>query len=221
MAHSPFVGLRGVLFDLDGTLIHTRIDFGRMKSELLALAAGEGIDVEPLRALDALALIEAVAASTENAEEFRIRAEKLLIDVELAGCEGAVEAPGAAATLTWLLEQKLRVGIITRNSPVVVAHLLREFPLPYEVLLTRADTPRVKPDPTHLWLALERLEVPPNAALMVGDHRMDVQGGQAAGTRTLGILTPDRPDDYFAECAPDGVIRSLTELRAWISPSSW
>lgn len=218
MASPPFPGLRAVLFDLDGTLIHTRIDFGRMKAELLALTATAGIDAAPLRELDALALIEAAAPQTGDAEEFRARAEKLLIDVELAGCEGAVEAPGAAATLTWLLAQGLRVGIITRNSPVAVAHLLREFPLPHEVLLTRADTPRVKPDPAHLWLALERLEVPPEASLMVGDHRMDVHGGHAAGTRTLGILTPDKADDYFAECAPDGVLRSLPELRAWISP---
>ena len=192
-----------------------------MKTELLTLVVAEGIDAEPLQGLDALSIIEAAAPHSGNAEEFRVRAEKLLIDVELAGCEGAVEAPGAAATLTWLLAQHLRVGIITRNSPVAVAHLLREFPLPHEVLLTRADTPRVKPDPIHLWRALERLEVPPEAALMVGDHQMDVRGGHAAGTRTLGILTPDRPDDYFAECAPDGVIRSLPELRAWISPSSW
>jgi phosphoglycolate phosphatase-like HAD superfamily hydrolase len=76
----------------------------------------------------------------------------------------------------------------------------------------------VKPDPLHLHLALERLGVSPADAVMVGDHVMDVLGGKAAGTRTLGVLTPDRPPDFFREAAPDGVIRALPELRTWISP---
>ncbi|HEU4752552.1 MAG TPA: HAD hydrolase-like protein, partial [Armatimonadota bacterium] len=67
-------------------------------------------------------------------------------------------------------------------------------------------------------LALERLETRPEQALMVGDHVMDVRGGRAAGMATLGLLTPERPPDFFEQAEPDGVIRSLTELRAWISP---
>ena len=55
-------------------------------------------------------------------------------------------------------------------------------------------------------------------AVMVGDHVMDVLGGKAAGTRTVGVLTPDRPSDFFRLAAPDAVVRSLPELRAWISP---
>jgi phosphoglycolate phosphatase-like HAD superfamily hydrolase len=53
---------------------------------------------------------------------------------------------------------------------------------------------------------------------MVGDHVMDVQGGKAAGMHTLGLLTPERPPDFFERAAPDGVIRALPELREWISP---
>ena len=76
----------------------------------------------------------------------------------------------------------------------------------------------VKPDPLHLRLALDQLRTPPEQAVMVGDHVMDVLGGKAAGTRTLGILTPERPEDFFTPAAPDGVIRALPELRTWISP---
>jgi hypothetical protein len=38
--------------------------------------------------------------------------------------------------------------------------------------------------------------------------------------RTVGVLTPERPDDYFAPLAPDLVVRTLPELKSWISPSS-
>ena len=189
-----------------------------MRRAVLALVAEAGLEPETYGHLDILAILTAVEAQVPDRAGFREAAEAALVQIELAACEGAVEAVGARETLAWLLDRGVRVGIVTRNSPQAVQRVLQDFPLPHEVLLTRADTPRVKPDPVHLQRALERLEVPPSAAVMVGDHLMDVQGGKAAGMRALGILTEERPPDYFTAAAPDGVIRHLPELRRWISP---
>lgn len=211
--------IRAALFDLDGTLVHTRIDFSEMKRRVLDEVRRAGMDPEPLRSLDVLSIIGEAGEALDDPRAFRLRAEAALEEIELAACEGAEEAEGAAETLRWLEERGIRVGIVTRNSAAAVGRVLSRVPLPHRVLLTRADTPRVKPDPLHLHLALERLGVPPSAAVMVGDHTMDVLGGRAAGTRTVGVLLPERPPDYFHEAAPDLVIRRLPELRAWISPS--
>jgi phosphoglycolate phosphatase len=209
-----------VLFDLDGTLVHTHIDFDRMKREILELVASAGLTPEPYREQDILGILRAAAPQLEDATEFLAEAEAALVRIELAACSGATEAEGAAETLRWLQAREIRVGIVTRNSPQAVARVLRQIPLPYEVLLTRADTPRVKPDPLHLHLALERLEALPKYSVMVGDHRMDVQAGHAAGMRSVGVLTRERPDGYFASLRPAAVIRTLPELKSWISPSS-
>lgn len=214
----PFENIRAVLFDLDGTLVHTRIDFPGMKERVLAEVRRAGLDPEAYRARDILAILAEAGPRLADPRDFLERAEEALVEIEMAACEGAEEAEGAAETLAWLRDRDVRVGIVTRNSPRAVARVLRDIPLPHDVLLTRADTPRVKPDPIHLLLALERLDAPPARSLMVGDHVMDVLGGKAAGTRTLGLLTPERPPDFFAQASPDGVIRSLRELRAWISP---
>lgn len=189
-----------------------------MRRAVLALVAQAGLEPEAYEHLDVLAILTAVEVQVPDRTGFRAAAEAALVRIELAACEGAAEAPGARETLAWLLDRGVRVGIVTRNSRQAVERVLQQIPLPYEVLLTRADTPRVKPDPLHLHRALKRLEVPPGAAVMVGDHLMDVQGGKAAGMRALGILTDERPPDYFDAAAPDGVIRHLPELRRWISP---
>ncbi|MFN3652441.1 MAG: HAD family hydrolase [Armatimonadota bacterium] len=215
-----FASVRAVLFDLDGTLVHTHIDFPAMKRTVLELVSGHGLDPAPYAELDVLSAIQAACAALERPEPFRSGAEAALEEIELAACEGAYAAEGAAETLDWLRSRGIGVGIVTRNSRKAVERVLAGLPLPYEVLLTRADTPRVKPDPAHLLLALERLGAEPDRAVMVGDHRMDVTGGKSAGMRTLGILTPGRPADYFDPVAPDGVIRRLAELRSWIYPSS-
>ena len=213
------MNVRAVLFDLDGTLVHTRIDFARMKQVILEQVRSAGLDPDEYRAHDILHIVAAAAARIADAREFLAQAEKALVEIELQACEGAREAEGAGETLRWLMDRGVRLGIVTRNCPQAVSRLLRDIPLPHEVLLTRADTPRVKPDPLHLRLALERLAVPPEEAVMVGDHTMDIVAGKAAGMRAIGILTPDRPADYFGAVVPDGVIRALPELRTWIS--SW
>lgn len=212
--------VRAVLFDLDGTLVHTHIDFARMKREVLELVAGTGLDPGDYRALDVLGIVDAVEARLLDEGGFRAGVEEALVRIELAACTGATQADGAAETLRWLLDQGIRVGIVTRNSVQATQRVLSQIPLPHEVLLTRAHTPRVKPDPLHLHLALERLAAKPEYSLMVGDHRMDVQAGRAAGTLTAGVLTAERPDDYFDDLGPDLVIRTLPELKTWISLSS-
>jgi phosphoglycolate phosphatase len=182
--------------------------------------AAEGLDPAGYRELDLLAIAGEAARHLVKPREFLAQAEAALVELELEACERAEPAEGARETLDWLRAHGIRIGIVTRNCRTAVERLLSEIPLPHDVLITRGDTERVKPDPLHLLQALRRLEVPPSRAVMVGDHVMDIRSGQAAGARTLGILLPDRPPDYFAAVQPDGILYSLRDLRAWISPSS-
>jgi phosphoglycolate phosphatase len=214
----PFQDIRAVLFDLDGTLIHSQIDFDRMRAMVADMAQSCGIQREQFKSKDVLGMLEEACLLAKDPKLLRDKVNAELIAIELEATASAVEAEEATSVIQWLRETGIKIGIVTRNSPQAVDRMLTQIPLPYDVLLTRVDTPRVKPDPLHLHLALERLQVAPAMSVMVGDHLMDVQGGKAAGMRTLGILTPERPRDFFDAVQPDGVILHLNELRSWISP---
>ncbi len=95
--------------------------------------------------------------------------------------------------------------------------LLKRIPIPHDVLLTRDDVPRAKPDPIHLQIALERLGVERAESIMVGDHAMDIAAGRAAGVRSLAITHgASAAEAAFAEHPPDRFLRSFAELKALV-----
>jgi phosphoglycolate phosphatase len=206
-----------VLFDFDGTLVDSPIDFARMRQDLLQVTLSAGLDPAEVAHQDLLTIVAWATERVSEPERFAATAEAALMAVELECSHQAEEITGASELLRWLDEQSIRVGIVTRNCRAVVERVLERIPLKHAVLLTRSEVTRVKPDPDHLMRALAHLGAAPAEAVMVGDHWMDVQAGRAAGMATVGILAPGRPMDFFAKEPPDLLIRELRELIAWIS----
>jgi len=215
---NPLEGIRAVLFDMDGTLVETDIDFPLMKREMLALGERYGVSSAELQALDILAVVDSVVARLERnsredeARRARQEAFEKLEEIELAHCQAARPIRGALDLLRALREAGIKVAIVTRNCRSAVRLSLERSGISADVLLTRDDVSNTKPHPDHLHAALEMLGLRADEAVMVGDHWMDVRAGKAAGTRTVGFLRPERPDDFFDDEKPDLVVRDLTEL---------
>jgi phosphoglycolate phosphatase len=217
-----FDGVLAVLFDMDGTLVETNIDFGLMKREMLDLASEYGIPASDLAALDILGIVRAATERLEltyryhESRSLRTRAFTRLEEIEVRHSENAFAIDGALDLLAMLKESGIRVGIVTRNCRRAVEISMRRTGVWADVLLTRDDVPKTKPDPDHLLHALDLLNVGQGDAVMIGDHWMDVMAGRAAGMRTVGFLRPDRHDGFFDSCAPDLLIRDLMELSVHI-----
>lgn len=211
-----------VLFDLDGTLVITHIDFPAMRVAVEAVALAAGMQREALVGVDILGIARRAveharaAGGEEAARVVAAQAEEAMIAAELRGLEGAGPAPFAIEVLQALADAEIRVGIVTRNCRRATDAVLAMAGIASPVILTRDDVPRCKPDPGHLLAALERLGVPPAAAVMVGDHPMDVAGGRAAGMRTVGVRLAGRPADTFDAARPDLVIDDLRGLLPFV-----
>ena len=90
--------------------------------------------------------------------------------------------------------------------------VLDRYHLHHDVLLTRDDVAKVKPDKAHLLTALGMLGVMPREALMVGDHRTDIECGRAAGAYTCGVLTDKTTRGELEEAGADLVVVSVAAL---------
>lgn len=213
-----FDNLDAALFDLDGTLVETNIDFPLMRTEMLRMAGEKGFAKADLGARDILAIVDTVEeqlrcdSRDSEADAFRCEAFKVLEEIELRHSASTKEIYYARELLDELNGRNIKVGIVTRNCRKASEMSLMMTGLQPEVLLSRDDVRKTKPHPDQLFEALRILGSVPEKSMMVGDHPMDILAGKSAEMRTVGVLLPDRPTDFFDQAKPDAVIKSLKEL---------
>ncbi len=211
--------VKAVIFDFDGTLADTRIDFGEMRRRIYALIQGWNLWEEGMgENRYVLEVIDAARARLDGdaraAARFAAEAAQVLVDVEMETVADANPYAGVPEALARLHRHGYRLGIITRNCRACVEHFLARHPLPHEVLLTRDDIAEVKPDPRHLLAALDRLGVGPTEAVMVGDHRSDIECALAAGSIGVGVHHTGTTAEQFAEL---GALASYPDVASFVA----
>jgi HAD superfamily hydrolase (TIGR01509 family) len=193
--------IRGLIFDLDNTLVDSRLDFEAMRRDM-----GLPADQPILESLNRLAPDEAA------------HRREILHRHELAGAQRATLLPGVASLWIEIERRELRSAIVTRNSLAVADATLRNVRLEIELLLSR-DCGPTKPDPWPVQQACSRWNLTPTEVVVIGDYRFDIECGRAAGTRTVLLTHCHEPHIYPNHEQADLVLSSLAEfprLFAWI-----
>ena len=190
--------VRGVIFDLDGTLIDSGLDFEQMRREM-RFPRGQPI----LEAIDSL----------DDAGR-REKCLAILHDHERRGALAATLMPGARELVDELSRRGIPQGILTRNSRAMTRLALQRLDLDFTTVLTREDAPP-KPDPAGLLAICRTWSVEPAEVLFVGDFHFDVLAGRRAGMTTV-LYAPDGAPEYAREA--DYVISHLQELCAILQP---
>ncbi len=162
--------MRGVISDLDGTLVESGLDFDQMRAEM-GLPAG-------------VPLLETIGELPAEAAE---RCYEILERHEVAGAARAELMPGVGQFLGELKRRGLRQGLLTRNSRVQTRLLLCRLGLTFDPVFTRDDGP-IKPDPAAIWEICRAWGVEPAQVVVVGDYRYDLEAGRRAGARTVLYL---------------------------------
>ena len=183
-----------ILFDFDGTLVEVSIDFSKMRRDILALQPKYGVPInDKLYVLEMISDAKKRIAAQDKQKSliFEQNAREILLSVEMEAASNAQLLPGTKETLDTLKSQGIKIGIVTRNCRQVVEFVLKRTQLPYDVLLTRDDVKKVKPDPEHLLTALKLLDSEPKRSIMVGDHVTDIIAGKGADMKTAWLKRPN------------------------------
>ncbi|HVY39360.1 MAG TPA: HAD family hydrolase [Polyangia bacterium] len=186
---------RAVIFDLDGTLADSALDFDAIRAE---------IGLEP-----GLPILEQLAGADPDT---CARAEVIMRRHERDAIAGARLTDGCAELLALLAARRTPIGILTRNIREVVETFARTFGFAFDAVYTREDGPP-KPSPAGVLALCTKLGSAPAETLTVGDYKFDVLAGRRAGCPTVLLHpTPLSPTEHEAWGSPDLVVRSLREL---------
>jgi HAD superfamily hydrolase (TIGR01549 family) len=221
--------LLGVVFDLDGTLVLSHHDFGRMRAEVIRLAERYGVVPghlsvqDPIHRIVELARQELASDGGPEGNLFRFEAEypKRIDAIEAEALPRTVARAGAEPLLRTLTERGFRLAVLTRSSEYFARSALARTGLgaffPY--LRSRSAPGPAKPSPEALELLLREMEIPEERALFVGDHLIDAECATRARVRFYGVL-PDPSElgpepmttDRFLAAGASAVARDLAEL---------
>ncbi len=213
--------IQAIIFDFDGTILETELPdyiawqeiYQEHQCELpldlwLTGVGGSLTEFDPYASLE-----QQVGRTLDRPmlrEKKRARVQELIAEESVR--PGVVEVIEAAQRLG------LRLGLASSSARgwvegYLILLGLRDY---FEVIFTRDDVVRVKPDPTLYSLAVNALGVRPEAAVAIEDSRNGMLAAKAAGLRCLVVPNAVTHQLRFPEA--DLQMQSLADrpLEEWL-----
>lgn len=208
--------IRTVLFDLDGTLVDSlpliKHTYYKVFKDMNIPWGNDDVMKWIGRTLKDIAVH---FAGEERTEQF---IEKYQSNYHREHDRYIELFPGTSAMLDILRRKGVKLGVVTsKGRPGTMKALEFTGIAKYmEVVIAAQDVDRHKPLPDPVLKALEILDAKPSGAFYIGDSTFDIEAGNAAGMRSLGVTWGICTADELAAYKPYGILNKWSDLEKYL-----
>lgn len=182
---------RAVILDVDGTLVdsndaHARVWFDAFKEH------GHDVDFDQVRGLigkggdHLMPEVSGVEHDSPEGEAISKRRSELFKERELSKLKAF---PQTRELLERLRERGLRLAVASSAKGDELTPLLEVAGAKdlVETETSSSDAKQSKPDPDIIQAALDKLKLPPDQVVMLGDTPYDIESARKAGVQTIAL----------------------------------
>ena len=218
--NGKFAGVRALIFDLDGTLVDSKLDLALSVDATLKHMGRPSLPHETIAGYvgrGASALIRSVLGEDVTGEEVETGLAYFLSYYRAHMLDNTVPYPGVREALDKLSGRQLAV---LTNKPVKFSKLILNglgMAGYFRYVYGGNSFEKKKPDPVGLNTLLREFGAGPRETMMVGDSDVDIQTARNAGTWACGV-TYGMGSAKLPASEPDLLLDSLEELPAYLDP---
>ena len=210
---------RGILFDLDGTIVDSKEAYFEAARTAFAAMGKETVNVKVMTEIPKRLEQNLPINDLINGTDVKRFLQIYLKAYYDATASRTKPFPNVADTLKKLSE-KAKLALTTRRHVPTkeVIRQLEGFGLAkyFQKVVTAFDTLNPKPSPEALLECSKQLKVEACECVVVGDSVVDIRAGKNAGAKTVAVLSGIFSREELEKEKPDLILESVKELPDFI-----
>lgn len=219
---------KGIIFDLDGTLIDSielyysilceglqsfNLDIPEREWIMEVLGSGMGF-WEVWETL--------TAGKTDKISDFVNKSGAVFDEIWKRRYDKEVRLfPGVVELLARLHKAGVKMGVVTSSFYVKKMDLFSLNGLNYrevfQSIITRKDTVKMKPHPEPIQRCLEQMGIDKESCICVGDSPCDIAAGRDAGMQTIGLMTGTGTRQSLSKEGADLILDNVIQMEEFIN----
>jgi phosphoglycolate phosphatase len=191
--------IKAIVWDLDGTLIHFKIDYLRARHVAIKILKKYGVPKNLLTVR--YSILENVSSareffqneglSNEKINEIIAEIDKQIIEIEYEAAMNAAMINGIDQVLQFAKSKDLKQAIFTfntRKNAIISLEKVRLLGF-FELIVGRDNISNLKPHPDHLKFICNELTVDPDEIVVIGDSDRDIEAAINVGAHSIALNT--------------------------------